>query len=84
MCQEHLSITEPLTSSVLIVANENNQVQSFPRRVLDPRRPMRKPTAEEMEEWLMQYDPIIYDDPKRVLSHRYEVCSPIELLTEAY
>lgn len=45
---------------------------------------MRKPTAEEMEEWLMQYDPIIYDDPKRVLSHRYEVCSPIELLTAAY
>ena len=26
-----------------------------------------------MEEWLMQYDPLIPDDPKRVLSHSYKV-----------
>lgn len=65
-----------LTAPILTVANENNQVQSFPRRILDPRRPMRKPTTEEMEEWLAQYDPVVYDDPKRVLSHRYEVRSP--------
>ena len=32
----------------------------------------------------MQYGHIVYDDPKRVLSHRYEVCSPIKLLTVAY
>lgn len=37
---------------------------------------MRKPTTEEIEEWLIQYDPVIYDDPKRVLSHRYEVRPP--------
>lgn len=31
-----------------------------------------------MEEWLIQYDPVIPDDPKRVLSHNYQVsfCSP--------
>ena len=33
----------------------------------------RKPTAEEQEEWLMQYDPLIPDDPKHVLSHKYQV-----------
>lgn len=55
------------------VAGTNHQVQSFPRRFLDPRRPNRKPTSEEQEEWLMQYDPLIPDDPKHVLSHKYQV-----------
>ena len=58
------------------VANENNQIQSFPRRFFDPRRPKRKPTSQEMEEWLVQYDPVIPDDPKRVLSHHYQVRFP--------
>nr|VWO96186.1 Non-canonical non-ribosomal peptide synthetase FUB8 (EC (Fusaric acid biosynthesis protein 8) [Ganoderma boninense] len=57
----------------IIVANENGQIQSFPRRFLDPRRPKHKPTAEESEEWLIQYDAVLPDDPKRVLSHEYQV-----------
>lgn len=84
MLRAHMHMTRPLTVPALTVANENNQVQSFPRRILDPRRPMRKPTAEEMEEWLIQYDPIIYDDPKRVLSHRYEVRSTSQLRTTVF
>lgn len=56
-----------------VVANVKNQIQSFPRRLLDPRRPKQKPTAEEQEEMLFQYDPLIPDDPRRVLSHTYEV-----------
>lgn len=55
------------------MAHEHGQIQSVPRRFLDPRRPKQKPTAEEMEEWLIQYDPVIPDDPKRVLSHNYQV-----------
>ena len=58
------------------VANENNQIQSFPRRFLDPRRPKQNPTTQELEEWLIQYDPVIPDDPKRVLSHNYQERSP--------
>lgn len=54
------------------MANEKHQVQSLPRRFLDPRRPKQKPTAEEAEEMLFQYDPLIPDDPRRVLSHTYE------------
>ncbi|OCH86588.1 DUF1620-domain-containing protein [Obba rivulosa] len=57
----------------IILATKNRQVQSIPRRLLDPRRPHHKPTSEEMEEWLIQYDPVIPDDPRRTLSHSYEV-----------
>ncbi|KZT68592.1 DUF1620-domain-containing protein [Daedalea quercina L-15889] len=70
-----------ITIKDIIVANENHQIQSFPRRVLDPRRPMRKPTSEEMEEWLIQYDPVVYDDPKRVLSHNYTVIGTKHVIT---
>ena len=68
------------------VAGTNYQIQSFPRRFLDPRRPHRKPTAEEQEEWLMQYDPLIPDDPKHVLSHKYQVCDYLDqsLANDAY
>ncbi len=62
-----------------VVANENDQIQSFPRRLLDSRRPKRKPTAEEAEEWLIQYDPVLPYDPKRVLSHNYQVRFPSTL-----
>ncbi|KAA1466837.1 DUF1620-domain-containing protein [Dentipellis sp. KUC8613] len=65
----------------IIVANELGQIQSFSRRMLDPRRPLRKVTAEEQEEMLVQYDPIIPDDPRRVLSHRYKVANIRHILT---
>jgi len=55
------------------VANENGQIQSFPRLLLNPRRTKDKPTAEEQEEWLVQYDPVLPDDTYRVLSHNYHV-----------
>jgi ER membrane protein complex subunit 1 len=57
------------------VANENGQIQSFPRLLLDPRRTKDKPTTEEQEEWLVQYDPVLPDDAHRVLSHDYHVRS---------
>lgn len=70
-----------VTTKDLIVANEKQQIQSFPRRILDPRRPKHKPTAEEQEEQLFQYDPVIPDDPRRVLSHNYEVANIRHILT---
>ena len=51
----------------------NQQIQSVPRRFLDPRRPKHKPTAQELEEWLIQYDPVVPDDTRRVISHNYKV-----------
>ncbi len=41
--------------------------------LLNPRRTKDKPTAEEQEEWLVQYDPVLPDDTYRVLSHNYHV-----------
>lgn len=55
------------------MANENGQIQSFPRLLLNPRRTKDKPTAEEQEEWLIQYDPVLPVDTHRVLSHNYHV-----------
>ncbi|TFY63636.1 hypothetical protein EVJ58_g3135 [Rhodofomes roseus] len=75
------STSNGITIKDLVVASETHQIQSFPRRVLDPRRPMRKPTNQEMEEWLIQYDPIVYDDPKRVLSHNYQVVGTKHIVT---
>lgn len=45
--------------------------------MFDPRRPKRKVTAEEQEEWLVQYDPLIPDDSRRVISHNYQVSGTI-------
>ncbi|GJE85471.1 PQQ and DUF1620 domain-containing protein [Phanerochaete sordida] len=70
-----------ITSKDLIVAGENGIVQALPRRFFDPRRPKRKPTTEEQEEWLVQYDALIPDDPKRVLSHNYHVANVRSILT---
>ncbi|KAH9981995.1 hypothetical protein BJV74DRAFT_852482 [Russula compacta] len=65
----------------LIVANENGQIQSFPRLLLNPRRTKDKPTAEEQEEWLVHYDPVLPDDGHRVLSHNYHVANIRHILT---
>ncbi|KAF8508073.1 DUF1620-domain-containing protein [Gautieria morchelliformis] len=70
-----------ISSKDLIVANTKHQIQSVPRRFLDPRRPKTKPTAEEQEEWLIQYDPVIPDDPRRVISHNYRVAGTRKIAT---
>lgn len=59
----------------IIVANRRNSIQAIPRRLLNPRRPKRKPTGEEQEEMLVQYDAVLPDDARLVLSHNYEVAN---------
>ncbi|KAF8258763.1 hypothetical protein EI94DRAFT_1728071, partial [Lactarius quietus] len=49
--------------------------------VLNPRRTKDKPTSEEQEEWLIQYDPVLPDDAHRVLSHNYHVANIRHILT---
>lgn len=62
----------PFHLSTLLVATTNGQIQTFPRRLLDPRRPSSKPSSKEVEEeWLIQYDPLLPDDPRRIISHQY-------------
>ena len=59
----------------LKVATNDDKIHAISRRLLDPRRPKRKPTSEEQEEMLFEYDPVIPNDPKQVISHKYEASS---------
>ncbi|KIK01760.1 hypothetical protein K443DRAFT_550803 [Laccaria amethystina LaAM-08-1] len=70
-----------ISSKDLIVATRNHRIQSFQRAMLNPRRPKRKVTAEEAEEFLVEYDPVLPDDPHRVLSHDYEVANVQRIVT---
>ncbi|KIJ13017.1 hypothetical protein PAXINDRAFT_163784 [Paxillus involutus ATCC 200175] len=65
----------------MIVASRKNSIHAIPRRLLDPRRPTRKPTTEEAEEMLMQYDAVLPHDPRLTLSHYYEVADVRQILT---
>jgi ER membrane protein complex subunit 1, C-terminal len=60
-------------------------VISLPKRLLDPRRPVLpkggKPTAEQKEENLFPYEPLIPDERKWTISHLNEVPPVIRRLT---
>ncbi|KAJ7780150.1 DUF1620-domain-containing protein [Mycena maculata] len=72
-----------ITSKDIIVATQNNKIHAIPRRMLNPRRPKnRKPTVEEQqEEQLIPYDVFIPDDPRRTISHNYEVANTRNIIT---
>ncbi|KAH7906600.1 hypothetical protein BJ138DRAFT_1015952 [Hygrophoropsis aurantiaca] len=70
-----------VTMKDIIVASRKNSVQSIPRRLLNPRRPKQKPTAEEQEEMLIQYDAVLPDDPRFILSHNYKVANVRTIVT---
>ncbi|KAL1688266.1 hypothetical protein GGG16DRAFT_60329, partial [Schizophyllum commune] len=56
-------------------------IHSLQRRLLDPRRPKHKPTAQDAEELLNQYGAILPDDPKRILSHKYGITDTAKIIT---
>jgi len=64
-----------VTKVLFIVATNDNKIRSIPGRLLNPRRPNRKATSQEMEEQLIQYHPVLPSDAKLVLSHNYQVRS---------
>lgn len=57
----------------LSAATKDGKIQSLPRRIFDPRRPSRKVTPEEVEEQLVQYEPVLPNPAQRTLSHKHEV-----------
>lgn len=61
------------TCSNGVDVNEQHQVATVPRRLLDPRRPTGKPTAGDKEEMLIPYEAVLSPDARRVVSHKYEV-----------
>lgn len=72
-CSIHSSFRSDPHNSSRVVSSRKNSIHSIPRRLLNPRRPKRKPTSEEAEEMLVQYDPVLPEDGRLVLSHYYEV-----------
>ncbi|KAG6916080.1 hypothetical protein DXG01_008554 [Tephrocybe rancida] len=65
----------------LIVASRAHQIGSIQRHLLNPRRPHGKVTAQEQEEFLVSYEPLLLSDPRRVLSHNYEVANIQRIVT---
>ncbi|KAG6816901.1 hypothetical protein H0H87_001854 [Tephrocybe sp. NHM501043] len=70
-----------MTVKDLIVASRSHQIGSIQRHLLNPRRPDRKVTAQEQEEFLVSYEPILLADPRRILSHTYEVANIQRIVT---
>lgn len=60
-----------ISSKALLLATSDGRIQVLPRRLLDPRRPLgRKPTTQEVEEGLIQYDPFLQDTGRFQLGGR--------------
>lgn len=72
-----MSSVLPIQRSHLVV-NDRRQIATIPRRLLDPRRPSGKPTSADKEEMLIPYDPVIPHEPKRIISHGYQVGLQLE------
>ncbi|KAI1623141.1 hypothetical protein EDD37DRAFT_633929 [Exophiala viscosa] len=74
----HLAVSQTaqgITSRQLLATLPNsNAIVGIPREILDARRPVdRDPTANEREEGLMRYSPLLDLDPKWFLTHSREV-----------
>jgi len=60
-----------VTTKDLVFANELGQVTFIPHRLLDPRRPLGKPTKAEQEEMLVPYNPLLPFMTNNIVSHKY-------------
>ncbi|WWC58978.1 uncharacterized protein I303_101524 [Kwoniella dejecticola CBS 10117] len=72
-----------ITTKEVIIVNGKNQIATIHRRLLDPRRPVGKPSSMDKEEMLIPYEPLVPVEPKKVISHRYEVLGAETLLTSS-
>ena len=66
--------TQGISSRELVATLSHSKgIVSIPHYVLDPRRPVDKPTSQQAEEGLIQYNAVIEFDPKWYLTHFNEV-----------
>ncbi|WVQ68755.1 uncharacterized protein L199_006964 [Kwoniella botswanensis] len=70
-----------ITTKEVIIVNGKNQIATIHRRLLDPRRPVGKPSSRDKEEMLIPYEALIPVDPKKVISHTYQILGAKTLLT---
>ena len=62
-----------ITSRQFILGISGDQLFGLHKRLLDPRRPLGKPTSEDTEEGLIGYTPILHINPLEVLSYDQRV-----------
>lgn len=67
----------------LQVGTKGDQIVAVPRRFLDPRRPVGKRSKSDMEEFLIQYEPVIPVDAKWIVSHQNRVSGLRHIMTTA-
>lgn len=82
----HMTVTQTrqgITSRELLVTVPSiNSIIGIPRQIIDPRRPIgRDTTAQEKEEGLAPYVPVIQWDPKWHITHKYEVIGVKDVIT---
>mmetsp|Transcript_52422 Transcript_52422/g.162693 ORF Transcript_52422/g.162693 Transcript_52422/m.162693 type:complete len:149 (+) Transcript_52422:137-583(+) len=58
-----------ITTKNVIAALASDQIFSIDKKLLDPRRPIGKPSPDDMEEGLMPYSPFLPVMPTAVLSY---------------
>ena len=59
-----------------------NALISIPRSMVDPRRPVgRDPVAAELEEGLLRYNILLEFDPKWIISHKRDIMSLSDVVT---
>jgi len=62
------------TTDLLVFTDSPPSLLSIPKRLLDPRRPVgRDPDANEREEGLLRYDPVLPVDHRSILTHKREL-----------
>jgi len=62
-----------ITTRNILVALANDRVLSLDRKFLDPRRPVGKPTPDDVEEMLVPYQPFVPIVPTAILSYNRTV-----------
>ncbi|CAE6440300.1 unnamed protein product [Rhizoctonia solani] len=69
-----------ISSKGLLLATSKSQIYHLHRRVLDPRRPLQKPTAQDQEEMLFQYEPVLPPDTRRIVTHKNQVLGTTHII----
>ncbi|TPX43611.1 hypothetical protein SeMB42_g03923 [Synchytrium endobioticum] len=62
-----------ISTREIIIGTLSNQVYALNKQILDPRRPVTPPTADDKEEGLLQYAGYINQNPREVVSYHREI-----------
>lgn len=73
-----------ITTREVLVSTTNGGIQSISKKLLDPRRPYKAAgamTADEKEEMLIPYAPMLEENPRETVSHVYPLVGISNIVT---